>query len=189
MEQQPITTVAILGLAIGSDAILVQEAHGQAALCKSGQNVELPSDVSLSDRDILIKWGVQFGKTVENDRMFRYAVLPAGWSIKRTDHSMWSNLVDDRGVVRGNIFYKAAFYDRSANMKVAERYRIEAQYPCPAIGEQRSVTLTDTDTGEVLFTGSQTVPDPVWESDPHTLAVEWLKQNRPGWNVNRGWTL
>jgi hypothetical protein len=189
MNQQPLDTVVLLGLAIGSDAILMQEAHGQAALCKSGANAELPRDVSASDRAILIGMGVIFGETVKDDDLFVNATLPAGWSIKRTDHHMWSKLVDANGAERAAIFYKAAFYDRRADMHVSERYVIEAEYPCPAVGKPRSVTLTDAETSEVLFTGSEIVPDPDYNSNPRALAVEWLKQNRPGFNINRGWTL
>ena len=34
---------------------------------------------------------------------------------------MWSDLLDDKGVKRGSIFYKAAFYDRSAFLRLKEK--------------------------------------------------------------------
>lgn len=50
----------------------------------------------------------------EDDDLFNRVEFPKGWRKKPTDHSMWSEIVDDKEVVRGNIFYKAAFYDRCA---------------------------------------------------------------------------
>jgi hypothetical protein len=42
------------------------------------------------------------------------AKLPAGWKKVATEHSMWSDLLDDQGRKRAAIFFKAAFYDYSA---------------------------------------------------------------------------
>jgi hypothetical protein len=52
----------------------------------------------------------------------RSVKLPEGWHIKATDHSMWSNLVDDKGRNRASIFYKAAFYDREAFLSFNRRF-------------------------------------------------------------------
>ena len=57
--------------------------------------------------------------------MFQEVILPAGWKKVRTDHSMWSKLVDDKGRERASIFYKAAFYDRSAHMNLVRRFTVD----------------------------------------------------------------
>ena len=44
------------------------------------------------------------------------ATLPPGWSRQGSDHAMWAHLLDEHGRQRVGIFYKAAFYDRSAHM-------------------------------------------------------------------------
>lgn len=44
--------------------------------------------------------------------------LPDGWKKVGTNHDMHSDLVDETGKVRASIFYKAAFYDRRADMVV-----------------------------------------------------------------------
>jgi hypothetical protein len=44
--------------------------------------------------------------------------LPPGWKVVPTDHSMWSDLVDAKGEKRASIFYKAAFYDRDAFIRI-----------------------------------------------------------------------
>lgn len=50
----------------------------------------------------------------EYDDLFYNVQLPSGWQIKATSHSMWNELIDDKGRKRANFFYKAAFYDRDA---------------------------------------------------------------------------
>lgn len=94
-----------------------QEANGQASFVAS---TTLPVDMSAADRELLEQSGVQFGEPVPGDSLFQYVELPAGWSKRGTDHSMWSELVDADGNVRARIFYKAAFYDRRATL-YAER--------------------------------------------------------------------
>lgn len=95
--------------------ILAQEARGQKELV---QSMQLPTDVPPADKQKLVDAGVIFGEQSAGDTMFVDALLPKGWSKRPTDHSMWNELVDDKGVVRAKIFYKAAFYDRRAFMNV-----------------------------------------------------------------------
>jgi len=69
--------------------------------------------------------GIVFGDKV--DDLFVEVQLPKGWAKVPTDHSMWSELIDDLGRVRARIFYKAAFYDRSAHISLVARYSYTAQ--------------------------------------------------------------
>ena len=96
-------------------AIENQEANGQRELVEGAQ---LP--VEITGKEILEKAGIKFGESLPDDPLFCYAELPKGWKKQATEHSMWSDLVDDKGVVRATIFYKAAFYDRRATMHVKE---------------------------------------------------------------------
>lgn len=57
-------------------------------------------------------FGFVFGTAV--DDLFIQASFPKGWKKKATNHSMWSDLIDESGRKRASIFYKAAFYDRHA---------------------------------------------------------------------------
>jgi len=57
--------------------------------------------------------------------------FPKGWRKKPADHSMWSELVDDKGRKRGAIFYKAAFYDRSARVHLERRFGVTSDYGKP----------------------------------------------------------
>jgi hypothetical protein len=82
----------------------------------AGQRQVVASDVmplDNRDRDAMVALGFTFGEPV--DDLFQSATLPEGWSRQGSDHAMWSHIVDERGIERVGIFYKAAFYDRSAH--------------------------------------------------------------------------
>lgn len=65
------------------------------------------------DRAAMETLGFVFGEVA--DDLFEKVTLPEGWSRQGSDHAMWSYIVDERGVERVGIFYKAAYYDRSAH--------------------------------------------------------------------------
>ncbi|MFF7293157.1 hypothetical protein ACFY9N_11565 [Microbacterium sp. NPDC008134] len=89
-----------------------QEARGQAQVVASEQ---LPTE---ADWDALTALGFTKGDPVPGDDLFVYATIPDGWTKEPTDHSMYSVIKDERGVERVSIGYKAAYYDRWANMHV-----------------------------------------------------------------------
>lgn len=90
------------------------EAAGQTQLVNSDR---LPTDNQ--DREAMEALGFVFGETDPADPIFLSATLPDGWKRAASDHSMWSHIVDERGIRRVAIFYKAAFYDRSAFMRLS----------------------------------------------------------------------
>jgi hypothetical protein len=98
-----IADAMVLGV---SGMIERQEKQGQDAIIASAT---LPKK---GEWEPLLLAGVKKGAEV--DDLFVQATLPKGWSKERSDHSMWSYLKDDRGLVRASVFYKAAFYDRDA---------------------------------------------------------------------------
>jgi hypothetical protein len=102
-----------------SRAIMNQEKRGQGDLIRSEV---LPRQCPRADLETL---GFVFGQEV--DDLFIEVKFPAGWKKVATEHSMWTDLVDDKGRKRGGIFYKAAFYDRSAHMHLNRRYSYGTQ--------------------------------------------------------------
>lgn len=96
-----------------SEAIYLQERLGQRAFLASDT---IPTRGP--DDGQLVALGFELGDVVEGDPMFRYAKLPEGWTREGSDHDMWSYILDERGRSRCSVFYKAAFYDRSANMGI-----------------------------------------------------------------------
>ena len=105
----------------GEQAIYDSEARGQAEMVKSES---LPVRTNFCSDADLEAMGIELGKPFEEDDIFRPAVLPDGWVRKGTEHSMWSEIVDGRGRKRLSIFYKAAFYDRSAHVSAEKRFNV-----------------------------------------------------------------
>lgn len=102
--------------------IEAQEARGQREFVRSE---ELPKEWGMgkSSAEMLTKLGIKV--LGDADDLFYRVELPAGWSKVRTDHSMWSDLVDDKGRKRAGLFYKAAFYDRKAHIHFNTRHKAD----------------------------------------------------------------
>lgn len=92
-------------------AIEMQEKEGQQQFVN---NQQLPTRCPADLKAKLEAAGVVFGAATPGDPLFCMAQLPKGWKKEGSDHSMWSYLVDDKGVRQASIFYKAAYYDRDA---------------------------------------------------------------------------
>lgn len=91
---------------------------------RKGQQELVDSDVlpvaMHTPRERFEALGFVFGDAVPDDPIFRLARLPVGWKREASDHDMWSYVVDGRGVRRVAVFYKAAYYDRNAFMRVID---------------------------------------------------------------------
>lgn len=98
--------------------IEAQEAAGQARLvCHADR---LPIRGTIDRPDAKAKWeaaGFVFGETIQEGkhRQFVACTFPQGWSLKATEHSMWSDVMDSEGKKRASVFFKATFYDYSAH--------------------------------------------------------------------------
>lgn len=164
-----------------------QEAQGQQSFVNSETlPTYMGSSSEYSTKAILEAAGFKFVCVVPDDDMFQVVEMPSGWQKKATDHSMWSNLVDDKGRVRASIFYKAAFYDRSAHMNLVSRFGVSQDYD-RAKKEGVAVAVVK-DGGNVIFsTEPMKLPDERDKNyyeigdDAQKKAVEWLDQQYPDW--------
>lgn len=93
----------------------------------TGMEAQGQRDVVLSTQmptkgpwDQLTELGFIAGPETPGDPLFREATLPTGWTKVPTEHSMWSDVLDDRGVARVAVFYKAAPYDRKAYCRLTQ---------------------------------------------------------------------
>jgi hypothetical protein len=126
----PITPAALGALARGDlDNFMVaatpggierQQKAGQAALVNS---TYMPKEMS-PNREMFEALGFKFGESV--DDLFLNADMPPGWKRAATDHSMHSDIIDEKGRRRVGVFYKAAFYDRRANAHLVWRYTVDS---------------------------------------------------------------
>lgn len=94
--------------------IEASERRGQAELVESSV---LPTQMD-PDREAYEALGFRFGEAVGGDPLFIHADLPPGWTRQAANHAMWSHLLDAEGRHRVTVFYKAAFYDRRAHMRL-----------------------------------------------------------------------
>lgn len=102
--------------------------------------------------------GFTFGANV--DDVFQQATWPKGWRKKATEHSMWTEIIDDKGRKRGMIFYKAAFYDRSAHAHLSPRFRVACDY-----GRDCQCVSIEDACGEVKQSFDN-LPSPDWSNRP-----------------------
>lgn len=117
----------------------------------AGQGQVVNSDVLPSEGpwDSLAGLGFVKGDPVEGDDLFVRCTLPDGWVKVGTDHNMWSKVLDERGIERVSIFYKAAFYDRKAFCRLSRpgsSLACEAFYgdtPATGLPEQWSILTED----------------------------------------------
>ena len=109
------------------NAIEAQEKQGQEQLEKS---MQLPKNLGYGQlaKDVYESLGFVVIGESKGDSLFLDVQMPEGWSKKATDHSMWTDLFDYSGSKRASIFYKAAFYDRDAFIRFANRYEVHSNY-------------------------------------------------------------
>lgn len=157
-----------------------QEAAGQVDFVR---NATLPKDC---DRSMLALAGITFG--ADADDLFVNVQLPDGWKKQATSHSMWSDLLDDKGRKRASIFYKAAFYDRNAHMSMNRRYNIESYEPCNADGvvveygthTHMQTSISDCGNTHVVIALRED-QDYDAQKAHEALATKWLDEHFPDW--------
>lgn len=125
--------------------IEAQEAAGQTLLVESQMLPQegtvkpgFSGDPKQTNQQRLEALGFVFGERV--DDWFAACQLPPGWTKHAEDHSMWSRLEDERGRKRASIFYKAAFYDRSAHLSMEQRFSYRTWY-APTTDQQEDFNL------------------------------------------------
>lgn len=173
-NQDPLTTLAMGIVFGGPGAIEAQEAQGQRQLVASSQ---LPAEANEREKDaskLYEAMGIKVAGRSRGDELFLDVELPAGWSIKPTDHSMWSEVFDDKGCKRIGVFYKAAFYDRSAHANIIRRYGVDYVQDPSNDGHSKRVVV-DQSTGQVLFDTKFAK----WGGETSEECHAWLKANFP----------
>jgi len=180
--------------------IEAQEARGQRDFVVSET---LPIRCLGCNREQLEQMGVNFGEPI--DDLFIAVQLPDSWHKKPTDHSMWSDLIDGKGRKRAQIFYKAAFYDRSAHISLTRRFNCTVapvkgwENPNYRNGEWHCVV---TDCGETIWQSDERLePEPKLDYDDDEkyqarhdwqdrkvalvgIGEGWLDEHYPNWRNN-----
>lgn len=164
--------------------IEAQEAQGQREFVRAET---LPIKCLYCERKQIEAMGIVYGEPV--DDLFVKVQLPEGWRKERTDHSMWSNLLDAKGRKRASIFYKAAFYDLDAHIGLNAFHTIDTEFLAEdgfriEYGEHAYVQYVVKDAdGKACFTSERLPEDHGYmESDKvRAQCKEWLNEHRPQW--------
>lgn len=96
------------------------EKSGQSQLIQSSQ---IPRMFMGGKKEDLEAMGVKFLGETPGDDLFYDVELPEGWTKKKHDggNDYWTELRNEKEEVIAMIFYKAAFYDRKAHIRVERR--------------------------------------------------------------------
>ena len=152
----------------GDGSIERSEAQGQCDLVASS---DLPSETCPSQEEIAKHTGIQFHEPL--NELFVRVTLPDGWSKRPTEHSMHTDLLDDKGRVRAGIFYKAAFYDRRADIGFLPRYSVRPHYEDD--GTVSKILITD---GGQPIKELPPAPDKK-PYDQYEVGEAWLAEHYP----------
>lgn len=170
-----------------------QEAEGQKDFVA---NQTLPIHFNSGAKEDLELYGLVFGNEV--DDLFQQVQLPEGWRKKGTDHSMWSSLLDEQGRARAMLFYRAAFYNRSAHIDLVRLFSRSVE---PADGfedpecENKNWRCVVKRGGQIVWESETIGPRPGYGSDDRegnldwvekrrvaeSAGIEWLDENFPEW--------
>ena len=155
------------------------EAEGQQKIINM---VTLPKEMT-PDREEWERLGFTFCDIPGDDVLWQ-ATLPEGWSIKATSHSMWSDIIDNKGRKRGSIFYKASFYDRKGSMRLRPRYEIKRVYSDDT--ESLSEVYFGSEEEKIFVAGqideSVSYADQLEQSMRlHEIAFAYAKEHYPEW--------
>jgi hypothetical protein len=163
-----------LVVSMGKGGIEAQESRGQADLVNSDT---LPTEGLASLKGI-----PQFtiGEPVPDDDLFTYVTLPPGWHKKGTSHSMWSELIDERGRKRAGIFYKAAFYDRRARVHLERRFSVSQDYDRK--DKTGAIVAVVKDCDSVIF---ETQPRKVGAEEKYWDLQDSAEKEAKAWLVER----
>ena len=112
------------------------EAAGQSQLVHSDL---LPARTQGCGAQHLEALGIVLGGVVDGDPLFRHVTLPPNLRQDGSDHAMGSFRVDEHGRRRASMFYKAAWYDRDAFIRVET---IE-DYLYRVLGTERAPLILD----------------------------------------------
>lgn len=173
------------------NAIENQEAEGQKEFEQASQlprKCNSPYNIT-NTAEQYSKMGIKVLVPSKGDDIFLGVKLPKGWKVQSTDHSMWNNLIDDKGRVRAMIFYKAAFYDRDSFINFEHRYISTSEYLERKDSDNfypKFYCVKDNATKKIIFTTEITNEhaDPKLEKK----CIDFLKKEFPKYeNLNAYW--
>jgi hypothetical protein len=190
MNNTPLANLLMNNLlvAITPGGVEEQEKMGQSELTLAFDR--LPRKMGEpSGRRMLEQLGFVFGENL--DDLFVSVEPPQGWTLRPSSHSMWSYVHDNLGRCRASVFYKAAFYDKSAHVSIDRRFGISRYQACDVDGhrivaddnlpEHVLCEIVDHDKSCVIVIGKRERTDYEQADVLDARADAWLEENKPDW--------
>jgi len=164
------------------DGIEASEARGAQQMIIS---TVIPTDMSCSVDD-LTRLGFEVGDVCKDDPIFRNVKLPEGWSRESTDHDMHTNILDEKGRKRFNVFYKAAFYDLRANLSMVPRFTLREGWDDDACDFTGVYAFMDNATGKTLWTSGTALKRPEHDTS-HKKYLAFSDKKNAVRNEGKAW--
>ena len=127
---------------------------------------QLPRPQSNQDADALRKAGVR----VQGSGLLLQATLPSGWQAIQTE-ARHGQLIDDKGRVRAELFYKGAVHETKGHLTMRHRYTTYCGRP-----GNSDWCVWDYAAETVLFEDSSAP-----RSEQYDRAKAWLNKHYPKW--------
>jgi hypothetical protein len=162
------------------DAVDMVTKVGQNSLIN---NTSLPIDIrcwgNYNGKEILESAGLKFLGIVQGSSLLQSVELPQDWKKERTGHPMWSNLVDDKGRVRANIFYVSQIGDSDAFMNLTTRFSVRLDYDKK---EKENISIAEVcDSESVIYVTESLEACYLNDEKVANSAKEWLSEHYPDW--------
>lgn len=194
-EKRPEILGALALIAGGENTDEVQDLFSGAQAEAVAESAMLPIDGTNGSEEKLQKWGFVLGEPI--DGTFRRATLPPGWKMKRSDHPMWTFILDDRGRQRGQMFVKSMFVMTEAHVQWSGRFAVRG--PITADGRDYH-DLEDGESAQMHYIAEKKGVGEVFRTDSRLVTVSmesysireamreevqrWLNGNYPDWRYD-----
>lgn len=188
-----------------SEVIELEEKIGQIQVCERQLLPKVTND-HFKSNDEIIDWVKQqyekIGITIisEHDNLFWNVELPDGWKIKATDHTMWNELLDDKGRKRARFFYKASPYDRYAWIGFLTRFSLKVDHIADVVSSEYEEWVnsdyqgTVSDGDDIIFkTECVPVSEDYWKDNAikdclRIQLEDYMNEHYPDYkNINAYW--
>lgn len=133
--------------------------------------------------DILKEWGIVVTRPL--DRWMYEVALPPGWSKVRTDHSMYNNLLDEKGAVRASIFYKSTPLGVE-DAFVSLKHRFDSTYTKDDWDDRKSPCFPIiTDSGKTVWRGAGIVDESSEDMTARFAKIKEVAAMKPSKNKKK----
>jgi hypothetical protein len=174
MKAQPTSPIEAFVMSLPG-SIERSEKQGQQEVV---ENTLIPKDIGNGSLADLLRLGFTMVNE-DADELFYEMRLPESWKlVADPEHSMYSYILDSTGAKRASLFYKAAFYDRRADLSFLVRYQVNAYDSVENEPDHFAVSVYDNKEGKVVKSFG-TRPHKDYDNPKPQEARDWLAATYP----------